>query len=71
MKITGALMRHYFAWSDPIDMTDGNLLITVDYGMITHCGSGMTESPKAHRKYIAASLLAGLALATAIPGRKR
>jgi short-subunit dehydrogenase len=60
-KITGAVMRQYFKVAKPLPSTSGNLFNTVDFGMSTHGGWGIPGKPKAHRKYIAAGLLAGAA----------
>ena len=59
-KITGAVMRKYFSIASPLPSTSGNLFNTVDYGMSTNGGFGIPGRPKAHRKYVAAGLLAGL-----------
>jgi short-subunit dehydrogenase len=58
-KMTGLVMRRYLNTADPIALSDGNVFTTVDYGMSTHGGFGLPGKPKAHRKYIAAALLAG------------
>ncbi|WP_262714157.1 SDR family NAD(P)-dependent oxidoreductase [Mucilaginibacter rubeus] len=71
VKAAGTVMRRYFGSAGPITMTDGNVFTTVDYGMSTHGRFGLAGKPKAHRKYIAAALLAGLALGTAIIGSRR
>jgi hypothetical protein len=60
-KITGVVMRHYLNSAEPIALTDGNVFTTVDYGMATHGGFGLPGKPGAHRKYIAAALVTGLA----------
>src|ERR1700712_4686292 len=60
-KITGLVMRRYFNVAKPIALSDGNVFNTVDYGMSTHGGFGFPGKPKAHRKYIAGALLAGIA----------
>jgi short-subunit dehydrogenase len=60
-QITGSVMRKYFSVANPIPSTDGNLFNSVDYGMSTYGGFGLPGKPKAHRKYLAAALLAGLA----------
>lgn len=60
-KMTGFVMRRYLNSADPIALSDGNVFTTVDYGMATHGGFGLPGAPKAHRKYIAAALLTGLA----------
>jgi short-subunit dehydrogenase len=61
-KITGMVMRRYFKSAPEIAQTDGNLFTTVNYGMSTHGGFGIPGEPKAHRKYIAAALFAGVAV---------
>jgi short-subunit dehydrogenase len=61
-KITGAVIRRYLNHSARIAKTDGNLFTTVDYGMSTHGGFGLPGRPKAHRKYIAGALVAGVAI---------
>lgn len=61
-KITGVVMRRYFKVADPIALTDGNVFSTVDYGMSMHGGFGLPGKPKAHRKYIAGAMAAGLAI---------
>lgn len=60
-KITGFFMRRYVDQAKPIALTDGNLFTTVKYGMSTHGGFGLPGKPKAHRKYLAAGLVAGFA----------
>lgn len=60
-KITAIVMRRYLEAAEPIAQTSGNVFNTVDYGMSTHGGFGLPGKPKAHRKYIAAGLLLGLA----------
>lgn len=60
-KMTGFVMRRYLNHADPIELSDGNVFTTVDYGMSSHGGFGLPGEPKAHRKYIAAALLTGLA----------
>jgi short-subunit dehydrogenase len=60
-KITGFVMRRYLNNAEPIDLTDGNVFTTVDYGMATHGGFGLPGKPGAYRKYIAAALVTGLA----------
>ncbi|RVU03036.1 SDR family oxidoreductase [Mucilaginibacter limnophilus] len=60
-KLTAGFIRRYFKSAEPITSTNGNLFNTVDYGMSIHGGWGIPGEPKAHRKYIAAGLLAGLA----------
>ena len=49
------------ASTEPIAPSDGNVFTTVDYGMSTHGGFGLPGEPKAHRKYIVAALVTGLA----------
>jgi len=71
VKATGAIMRRYFESARPINLTDGNVFTTVDYGMSTHGQFGLAGKPKVHRKYIAAALLAGLAFGAAFIGSKR
>lgn len=60
-KITGAVMRRYFNAAEPMASTNGNLFNTVNYGMSANGGFGSPGKPKAHRKYIIAGLLAGIA----------
>jgi short-subunit dehydrogenase len=60
-RMTGFIMRRYLKSAEPIALSDGNVFTTVDYGMSTHGGFGLPGEPKAHRKYIAAALLTGLA----------
>ncbi|MDB5017849.1 MAG: family oxidoreductase [Mucilaginibacter sp.] len=60
-SITAAFMRSYLKNADPIALTSGNLFNTVDYGMSTNGGWSIPGEPKAHRKYIAAGLIAGFA----------
>jgi short-subunit dehydrogenase len=59
-NLTGRVIRRYLKNAPEIAPTDGNLFTTVDYGMSTHGGFGLPGEPKAHRKYIAGALLAGL-----------
>ncbi|TWR31532.1 SDR family oxidoreductase [Mucilaginibacter pallidiroseus] len=72
-KLTGLFMRGYFKTAAPIELTDGNIFNTVDYGMSTHGRFGYPGKPKAHRKYIAAGLLgvASLALLAILPSSKK
>jgi short-subunit dehydrogenase len=60
-KMTGLVMRRYFKAANSIALSDGNVFTTVDYGMSTHGGFGLPGKPKAHRKYIGAAMVAGLA----------
>lgn len=60
-KMTGLVMRRYLGNAKGIELTDGNVFTTVDYGTSTHGGFGLPGEPKAHRKYIAGALVAGLA----------
>jgi short-subunit dehydrogenase len=60
-KVTGFVMRRYLNSADSIALSDGNVFNTVDYGMATHGGFGLPGEPKAHRKYIMAALMTGLA----------
>jgi len=60
-KMTGFVMRRYLNNAGPIALSDGNVFTTVDYGMSTHGGFGLPGEPKAHRKYIFAALVTGLA----------
>ncbi|MEO3407614.1 SDR family oxidoreductase [Mucilaginibacter sp. CAU 1740] len=69
-KMTGFVMKKYLDRADPIALSDGNVFTTVDYGMSRHGGFGLPGKPKAHRKYIAGALLAGLALGWVITKRK-
>lgn len=59
-KLTGIVMRRYLDNAEPIALTDGNVFTTVNYGMSTHGGFGLPGKPRAHRKYIAGALIAGL-----------
>ncbi len=70
-KLTGLVMRKYFNAADELPSTNGNLFNTVKYGMSTHGGFGTSGQPKAHRKYLAAALLAGLATSAVVLGLKR
>lgn len=69
-KITGLVMRRYFKFADPIELTDGNVFNTVDYGMSVHGGFGLPGKPKAHRKYIAGAFLSGLVLSYFLVNKK-
>jgi short-subunit dehydrogenase len=60
-NITGAFIRKYFKVAVDIPPTDGNLFNTVDYSMSPYGGFGLPGKPKAHRKYIAGALFAGMA----------
>jgi short-subunit dehydrogenase len=60
-KFTGFVMRRYLNSAEPIALTDGNVFTTVNYSMATHGGFGLSGKPGAHRKYIAAALVTGLA----------
>jgi short-subunit dehydrogenase len=60
-KMTGFIMRRYLKSAEPIALSDGNVFTTVDYGMSTHGGFGLPGEPRAHRKYLAAALVTGLA----------
>ncbi|GAB3920768.1 SDR family oxidoreductase [Mucilaginibacter myungsuensis] len=57
---TAWVMRRYFKVAKPIALSDGNAFQTVDYGMSTHGVSGIPGEPKAHRKYLAAAVIAGV-----------
>ncbi|WP_342644358.1 SDR family oxidoreductase [Mucilaginibacter sp. CSA2-8R] len=70
-KLTGLVMRRYFNVADDLPATNGNLFNTVKYGMSTHGGFGTSGKPKAHRKYLAAALLAGLATSALVVGLKK
>jgi short-subunit dehydrogenase len=70
-KLTGFVMRKYFNAADELPATNGNLFNTVKYGMSTHGGFGTSGKPKAHRKYLAAALLAGLATSVLVLGSKK
>jgi short-subunit dehydrogenase len=65
-KITGRVIKRYLDHAAEISPTDGNLFTSVDYGMSTHGGFGLPGEPKAHRKYIAGVLLAGVAIGFAL-----
>jgi short-subunit dehydrogenase len=60
-RITASGMRKYFNVAEEMPLTSGNLFNTVDYGMSVYGGSGIARKPKAHRKYMAAALIAGFA----------
>lgn len=60
-NITGSVVRRYLNQAEPISKTDGNVFDTVNYGMSPYGGFGFSGKPGAHRKYIAAAGLAGLA----------
>ena len=70
-KMTGLVMRRYLGQADPIALSDGNVFNTVDYGMSTHGGFGLPGKPKAHRKYVAGMMAAGLALGYFLVAKKR
>ena len=70
-KATGLVMRRYLKGADEIALSDGNVFTTVDYGMSTHGGFGLPGKPKAHRKYIAGTLLTGLAITAWLVARKK
>lgn len=69
-KITGFVMRRYFKSADSIELTDGNVFNTVDYGMSVHGGFGLPGEQKAHRKYIAGAFLSGLMLSYFLVNKK-
>jgi short-subunit dehydrogenase len=60
-KLTGSVMRRYFKNADAMLSTSGNLFNTVNYGMSAKGRFGLPGKPKAHRKYIVAGLVAGIA----------
>ncbi|QKJ32902.1 SDR family oxidoreductase [Mucilaginibacter mali] len=70
-KMTGLVMRRYLKSADPIALSDGNVFTTLDYGMSTHGGFGLPGKPKAHRKYIAGVLVAGMALGFYLVSKKK
>lgn len=70
-KMTGFVMRRYLKSADPIALSDGNVFTTVDYGMSTHGVFGLPGEPKAHRKYIAGVLVAGMALGFYLVSKKK
>ncbi|QEM12470.1 SDR family oxidoreductase [Mucilaginibacter rubeus] len=70
-QITGLVMRRYLRSADPIALTDGNVFTTVDYGLSTHGGFGLPGEPKAHRKYMAGVLVAGMALGLYLMSKKK
>ncbi|MFA6083140.1 SDR family oxidoreductase [Mucilaginibacter sp.] len=70
-KITGTVIRKYFKTAKTIVPTSGNLFNTVDYGMSTNGGWGIPGKPKAHRKYIAAGLAAGLVAGFLLVGLRK
>lgn len=55
--IAGTVIKRYLKHAKQIDKTDGNIFNAVKYGNAEHGGWGMPGKPKAHRKYIAGSLL--------------
>ncbi|MFD0794257.1 SDR family oxidoreductase [Mucilaginibacter litoreus] len=59
-SITDMIMRKYFKVAAPISSTSGNLFNTVNYAMSPYGGFGRPGKPRAHRKYIAAGLAAGV-----------
>lgn len=69
-NITARVMRRYFKSAEEIAMTDGNVYGTVDYGMATNGRSGLPGRPGAHRKYIAAALVAGFAFGLTVALRR-
>ncbi|PJJ80030.1 SDR family oxidoreductase [Mucilaginibacter auburnensis] len=58
---TAGMVRTYLKQADEISKTDGNVYSTVNYGMSPYGGFGWPGKPRAHRKYIAAAALVGLA----------
>jgi len=60
-NLTGRFMRGYLKKAHPIELTDGNIYSTVNYGMATNGGFSLPGKPAARRKYLAAAVLAGLA----------
>jgi short-subunit dehydrogenase len=60
--MTARVIRAYLKKAPEIEFTDGNIYSTVNYGMATYGGFGLPGKPRAHRKYIAAAMLAGLAI---------
>ena len=70
-QITGFFVRRYLKSAKPIALTDGNLFTTVNYGQSMHGGFGLPGEPKAHRKYIAGALVAGLALGAFLISKRR
>jgi hypothetical protein len=61
-KITGFMMRRYFKMAEPLPSTSGNVFNTVNYGMSTNGGWNNPGKPIAYGRYIAAGLIAGLAV---------
>jgi len=55
--VAGKVIHEYLSHADPIDKSDGNLFLPVDYGNAVYGGWGAPGKPKAHRKYIAGGLL--------------
>lgn len=70
-KVTGSVIRYYLKTANPITLTSGNLFNTVQYGMSTNGGFGLPGKPKAHRKYIAAGLLASFAAGLYLVSKKK
>lgn len=70
-SITGMVMRRYFKNAAKVGPTDGNLFITVEYGMSIHGGFGLPGKPRAHRKYMIGALAAGLAIGFACFGNRK
>ena len=70
-RITGTFMRSYFKVAKPMHSTSGNLFNTVDFGMSTNGGWGLPGKPRAHRKYIVAGMVAGLAAGFLLVGSKK
>ncbi|WP_158796175.1 SDR family oxidoreductase [Pedobacter sp. L105] len=55
--ITSKVISYYLNHADTMPKSDGNVFGPVDYGNSVYGGWGLPGRPKAHRKYIAASLL--------------
>jgi short-subunit dehydrogenase len=69
--IAGTVIRTYLKRAEPIETTSGNLFNTVNFGNSVHGGWGLPGRPKAHRKYIAAGLLAFAAAGFVLIGRSK
>jgi len=68
--ITAKVIRYYLNQADTIPKSDGNVFAPVKYGNAVYGGWGLPGRPKAHRKYIVASLLLATAAGLLALGRK-
>lgn len=57
---TGRIIRSYLKKAHPIELTDGNVYNTVNYGMAVNGGFGLPGKPRGYRKYAGAVMLVGL-----------